>query len=273
MRKKNTAQDIEDMKQIIREFPGGTVARKVSASGKLYGYDFTDEQLDWLEANYVKRFKCLLISEALGINDTSLRRAMDSRFASLTFERKKIRNEREQKKHKRSNVTLEKELEKRRKLAELEERMEDIKRQECIAAFNESMAKEHMELQKREQKELQKQKKLDEEDAAYTAECLKRFPEDRKRKPIPFTHAQEAVRKKMWNRDYLLPDDEELLTDNRTNVYWDEETNRSPKLENDAIAAGLSVIRYEDMFPDMGNEMSSCKGADCNGRQFYQMSR
>ena len=32
MRKKNTAQDIEDMKQIIREFPG-TIARKVSASG------------------------------------------------------------------------------------------------------------------------------------------------------------------------------------------------------------------------------------------------
>ena len=111
------------------------------------------------------------------------------------------------------------------------------------------------------------------EDAVYAAECLKRFPEDRKREPIPFTHAQEAVRKKMWNRDYLLPDDEELLTDNRTNVYWDEETNRSEKLERDAIEAGLSVIRYEDMFPDMGNEMSSCKGADCNGRQFYQMSR
>ena len=272
MRKKNTAQDIEDMKQIIREFPG-TVARKVSAKGKLYGYDFTDEQLDWLEANYVKRFKCMLISEALGINDTSLRRAMDSRFASLTFERKKIRNEREQMKHKRSNVTLEKELEKRRKIAELEERMEEMKRQDCIAAYNEAMAMEHMERKKKELKELRKQQKLDESDAAYAAECLKRFPEDRKREPIPFTQAQEAVRKKMWNRDYLLPDDEELLTDNRTNVYWDEETNRSPKLENDAIAAGLSVIRYEDMFPDMGNEMSSCKGADCNGRQFYQMSR
>ena len=272
MRKKNTAQDIEDMKQIIREFPG-TVARKVSAKGKLYGYDFTDEQLDWLEANYVKRFKCLLISEALGINDTSLRRAMDSRFASLTFEQKKLRKEREQMKQKRSHKSLEKELEKRRKIAELEERMEEIKRQECIAKYNEDMAKEHMERQKREQKELEKQKKIDAEDAAYAAECLKRFPEDRKRKPIPFTQAQEAVRKKMWNRDYLLPDDEELLTDNRTNVYWDEETNRSPKLENDAIAAGLSVIRYEDMFPEMGNEMSSCKGADCNGRQFYQMSR
>ena len=273
MRKKNTAQDIEDMKQIIREFPGGTVARKVSASGKLYGYDFTDEQLDWLEANYVKRFKCMLISEALGINDTSLRRAMDSRFASLTFEQKKLRKEREQMKQKRSHKSLEKELEKRRKFAELEERMEEIKRQECIAAYNELMAKEHMERQKREQKELQKQKKIDAEDAAYAAECLKRFPEDRKREPIPFTHAQEAVRKKMWNRDYLLPDDEELLTDNRTNVYWDEETNRSEKLEHDAIEAGLSVIRYEDMFPDMGNEMSSCKGSDCNGRQFYQMSR
>ena len=272
MRKKNTAQDIEDMKQIIREFPG-TVARKVSAKGKLYGYDFTDEQLDWLEANYVKRFKCMLVAEALGINITSLRRAMDSRYAMLTIEQKKLRNEREQKKQKRSNVTLEKELEKRRKIAELEERMEEMRRQDCIAAYNEAMAEEQMERKKKELKELRKQQKLDAEDAAYAAECLKRFPEDRKREPIPFTQAQVAVRKKMWNRDYLLPDDEELLTDNRTNVYWDEETNRSEKLERDAIEAGLSVIRYEDMFPDMGNEMSSCKGADCNGRQFYQMSR
>ena len=272
MRKKNTAQDIEDMKQIIREFPG-TVARKVSAKGKLYGYDFTDEQLDWLEANYVKRFKCMLVAEALGINITSLRRAMDSRYAMLTIEQKKLRNEREQKKQKRSNVTLEKELEKRRKIAELEERMEEMRRQDCIAAYNEAMAEEQMERKKKELKELRKQQKLDAEDAAYAAECLKRFPEDRKREPIPFTQAQVAVRKKMWNRDYLLPDDEELLTDNRTNVYWDEETNRSEKLEHDAIEAGVSVIRYEDMFPDMGNEMSSCKGADCNGRQFYQMSR
>lgn len=272
MRIKNTAQDIEDMKQIIREFPGGTVARKVSASGKLYGYDFTDEQLDWLEANYVKRFKCKLVSEALGINDTSLRRAMDSRFASLTFERVEMRKKLTKAKQKRSNITDD-ELEKRRKLAELEERMEELKRKDCIAAYNEAMAKEQMERQKREQKELRQQQKLEEQDKAYAAECLKRFPEDRKRKPIPFTQAQEAVRKKMWNRDYLLPDDDELLTDNRTNVYWDEETNRSEKLERDAIEAGLSVIRYEDMFPDMGNEMSSCRGSYCNGRQLYQMSR
>lgn len=272
MRKKNTAQDIEDMKQIIREFPG-TIARKVSAKGKLYGYDFTDEQLDWLEANYVKRFKCMLVAEALGINITSLRRAMDSRYVLLTIERKKMRNEREQMKHQRSNVRLEKELEKRRKIAELEERMEEMRRQDCLAAYNEAMAKEHMERKKKELKELREKEKLEVQDKVYAAECLKRFPKDRKREPIPFTKAQESVRKKMWNRDYLLPDDEELLTDNRTNVYWDEETNRSEKLENDAIAAGLSVIRYEDMFPDMGNELSSCKGTGYNGRQFYQMSR
>lgn len=270
MRKKNTAQDIEDMKQIIREFPG-TVARKVSANGKLYGYDFTDEQLDWLEANYVKRFKCLLISEALGINDTSLRRAMDSRFASLTFERKKIRNEREQKKQKRSHVTLENEMKKCRKLAELEDRMEEIKRQECIAAYNEAMAKEHMERQKREQKEFEKQKKIDAEDAAYAVECLKRFPHERKREPIPFTKEQEDVRIAMYNRGYLIADGDDLLTDNRTNVYWDAETKRSNKLETRAIAAKLSVIKYSDMFPDMSNRMSSCK-ADCAQRDFYQMN-
>ena len=267
MREKNTAQDIEDMKQIIREFPG-TVEKKIDKNGKLYKYAFTNEQLDWLDANYVKRFKCKVVAEALGISNNSLSRMMVDRSNPLTLERVELRKKLTKDKQKHDN-----ELEKRRKLAELEERMEEIKRQECLAAYNEAMAKEHMERQKREQKELQKQKKIDAEDAAYAAECLKRFPEDRKREPIPFTKAQEAVRKKMWNRDYLLPDDEDLLTDNRTNVYWDEETNRSEKLERDAIEAGLSVIRYEDMFPNMGNEMSSCKGSDCNGRQFYQMSR
>ena len=271
MKIKNTAQDIEDMKQIIREFPG-TVEKKIDRKGKLYKYAFTNEQLDWLDANYKKRFKCKVVAEALGISNNSLSQMMVDRFNALTLDRVEMRKNLTKVKQKRSNIT-DNELEKRRKLAELEERMEEIKRQECIAAYNEAMAKEHMERQKREQKELQKQQKLDAEDAAYAAECLKRFPEDRKRKPIPFTTAQEAVRKKMWNRDYLLPDDDELLTDNRTNVYWDEETNRSPKLESDAIEAGLSVIRYEDMFPDMGNEMSSCRGSDCNGRQFYQMSR
>ena len=271
MRKKNTAQDIEDMKQIIREFPG-TVEKKIDKKGKLCGYRFTNEQLDWLDANYVKRFKCKVVAEALGISNNSLSRMMVDRLNPLTLERVEMRKKLTKVKQKRSNIT-DNELEKRRKLAELEERMEEMKRQDCIAAYNEAMAMEHMERKKKEQKELQKQKKIDAEDAAYAAECLKRFPEDRKREPIPFTMAQVAVRKKMWNRDYLLPDDEELLTDNRTNVYWDEETNRSEKLERDAIEAGLSVIRYEDMFPDMGNEMSSCKGSDCNGRQFYQMSR
>ena len=272
MRKKNTAQDIEDMKQIIREFPG-TVEKKFDKKGKLYKFAFTNEQLDWLDVNYVKRFKCKVLAEALGISNNSLSRMMVDRFNALTFERVELCKKLNEVKRKRSNKTLDNELEKRRKLAELEERMEEMKRQDCIAAYNEAMDMEHMERKKKELKELKKQQKLDAEDAVYAAECLKRFPEDRKREPIPFTHAQEAVRKKMWNRDYLLPDDEELLTDNRTNVYWDEETNRSEKLESDAIEAGLSVIRYEDMFPDMGNEMSSCRGSDCNGRQFYQMSR
>ena len=62
MRKKNTAQDIEDMKQIIREFPG-TVEKKIDKNGKLYKFAFTNEQLDWLDANYVKRFKCKVVAE------------------------------------------------------------------------------------------------------------------------------------------------------------------------------------------------------------------
>ena len=86
MRKKNTAQDIEDMKQIIREFPG-TVEKKFDKKGKLYKFAFTNEQLDWLDANYVKRFKCKVLAEALGISNNSLSRMMVDRFNALTFER------------------------------------------------------------------------------------------------------------------------------------------------------------------------------------------
>ena len=191
MRKKNTAQDIEDMKQIIREFPG-TVEKKIDKNGKLYKFAFTKEQLDWLDANYVKRFKCKVLAEALGISNNSLSRMMVDRFNALTFERVEFCNKLNEVKKKRSKKTLDNELEKRRKLAELEERMEEIKRQECIAAYNEAMAKEHMERQKREQKEIRKQQKLEAEDAAYAAECLKHFPKNRKREPMPFTKAQES---------------------------------------------------------------------------------
>ena len=76
----------------------------------------------------------------------------------------------------------------------------------------------------------------------------------------------------MKKRGYILPDEDELLTDNRTNVYWNENTRRSQKMEERAIMAKLSVIKYSDMFPDMSNKLSSCKGLESNQKSFYQMN-
>ena len=144
---------------------------------------------------------------------------------------------------------------------------------ESSTYFYDQMMKEaEKERKKREREEARKQKKLEAEDAAYAAECLKRFPEDRKRKPTPFTYEQINVRSDMKKRGYILPDEDELLTDNRTNVYWNENTRRSQKMEERAISAKLSVIKYSDMFPDMSNKLSSCKGLESNQKSFYQMN-
>lgn len=269
------------LEQIRAEFPGGVPEGK----GR-FKYVFSEEQSQWLHDNVGKEYTLNTVAVALGISYYPLMRELAKRDETM---RKRFLKEQERLKdmdrirtrsrqmgisvseyHK---IYMKNQSDQEKRVATAKKKKEAKSAPESSTNFYDQMMKEaEKERKKREREEARKQKKLEAEDAAYAAECLKRFPEDRKRKPIPFTYDQINVRSDMKKRGYILPDEDELLTDNRTNVYWNENTRRSPKMEERAISAKLSVIKYSDMFPDMSNKLSSCKGLESNQKSFYQMN-
>ena len=82
---------------------------------------------------------------------------------------------------------------------------------------------------------------------------------DIERKPKPFSIDEQVLRQKAYDHFYILPDGEELFTDRRRCIYWDEETKRSKKVEEEADRLKFNVIEYRRMFPYMGNSLSSCE--------------
>lgn len=269
------------LEQIRAEFPGGVLEGK----GR-FKYVFSEEQSQWLHDNVGKEYALNTVAVALGISYYPLMRELAKRDETM---RKRFLKEQEHLKdmeriktrarqmgisvseyHK---IYMKNQSDQEKRVTTAKRKKEAKSAPESSTNFYDQMMKEaEEERKKREREEARKQKKLEAEDAAYAAECLKRFPKDRKRKPIPFTYDQINVRSDMKKRGYILPDEDELLTDNRTNVYWNENTRRSQKMEDRAISAKLSVIKYSDMFPDMSNKLSSCKGLESNQKSFYQMN-
>ena len=268
------------LEQIRAEFPGDVPEGK----GR-FKYVFSEEQSQWLHDNVGKEYTLNTVAVALGISYYPLMRELAKRDETMRTrflkeqerlcDMDRIRTRARQmgitvteyhKIYMKNQSDQEKRVAAAKKFEESKPEVEP-----SISLYDQMMKEEEKERKKRELAEARKQKKLEAEDAAYAAECLKRFPHERKREPIPFTKEQEDVRIAMYKRGYIIADGEELLTDNRTNVYWDADTKRSDKLEARAISAKLSVIKYSDMFPDMSNKMSSCK-AECAQRDFYQMN-
>ena len=269
------------LEQIRAEFPGG-----VPQGNGRYKYEFTEEQSDWLHENVNKKYTLNTVATALGITYYPLTRELAKRDNKMhqrfVKEQERIKEQNSIRRRARQmgisvseyhKIYMKNQSDQEKRVATAKKKKEAKSAPESSTYFYDQMMKEaEKERKKRERAEARKQKKLEAEDAAYAAECLKRFPEDRKRKPIPFTYDQINVRSDMKKRGYILPDEDELLTDNRTNVYWNENTRRSQKMEERAISAKLSVIKYSDMFPDMSNKLSSCKGLESNQKSFYQMN-
>lgn len=273
----NKKKDYEKIYAEIREKFPGQVVKRIGKNGGNSAYHFTREQSQWFMDNSFKVYPISNIAKALGISVIVIEREMarhDLSILQRLSERRKGYYE-HNKGRREGLIDLGNIIHIKHKKVEHDDELtaeppksEEDKEKQILSAYDEMLKKEERD---RKRAEARKQKKLEAEDAAYAAECLKRFPEDRKRKPIPFTKEQEDVRIAMYKRGYIIADGEELLTDNRTNVYWDADTKRSDKLEARAISAKLSVIKYSDMFPDMSNKMSSCK-AECAQRDFYQMN-
>ena len=269
------------LEQIRAEFPGGVLEGK----GR-YKYNFSEDQSAWLHDNVGKNYTLNTVAVALGISYYPLMREMAKHDETMRkrfeIEQERVKDlDRIRTRARQMGITvteyhkiyMKNQSDQEKRVATAKKKKEAKSAPESSTYFYDQMMKEaEKERKKREREEARKQKKLEAEDAAYAAECLKRFPEDRKRKPTPFTYEQINVRSDMKKRGYILPDEDELLTDNRTNVYWNENTRRSEKMEERAIMAKLSVIKYSDMFPDMSNKLSSCKGLESNQKSFYQMN-
>ena len=105
---------------------------------------------------------------------------------------------------------------------------------------------------------IQKAREAEKADEELNHECFERR-KNIKRTPIPFSDEEKALRMLAYNKNYLLPDGDELFTDRRRCIYWDEKTERSKKVEAEADRLKFNVIEYRKMFPYMGNSMDSCK--------------
>ena len=282
----NQKKDYEKIYAEIRKKFPGQVVKRIGKNGCVKAYHFTREQSDWIAANCPVPYALQNISGALGMSQGPIERVMAMRdtelLHKLTEKRKKhygtIKANRVSKKLGISADDYKKMIEasdneeQAEKIAEVKKLAKKaVKKKQILSDYDLMMKEREKERKKREKKEALEKAKREKEDAEYAAKCLARFPEDRKRKPVPFTTDQLRIRSEMSQKGYILSAGEELLTDNRTNVYWDEHTRRNKRLEERAYNLKLSIIKYSDMFPDMSNKLSSCK-AECAKKDFYQMN-
>lgn len=282
----NQKKDYEKIYAEIREKFPGQVVKRIGKNGGVMAYHFSREQSDWIVANCPVPYALRNIAAALGMTTGPIERVMAMRdtelLHKLTEKRKKhyshAKAYRASKKlgissddYKKMTESADNE-EQAEKIAEVKKLAKKaVKKKQILSDYDLMMKEREKERKNREKKEALEKAKREKEDSEYAAKCLARFPEDRKRKPVPFTTDQLRIRSEMSQKGYILSAGEELLTDNRTNVYWDENTRRNKKLEERAYKHMLSVIKYSDMYPDMSNKLSSCK-AECAKRDFYQMN-
>ena len=269
MNKKSTATV---NKEVLKTFPG-KLKYKVNLNGRRCFYDFTDEQLKWLLENVEKKYSLGTVARALNVQPSTICRQLGlvdaywhnvyikslgnhwgNRLRSNEAKRLGMKlDEYESMLRKNNGKSL------RDVLIEKANKSKVVETSTCVNAYDDMVKKEQLKLhneERKRQRELKKQSKID---AVYAVECLKRFPKDRKPLCRVLSIEQENLRAKMKSRGYILPEDDEMYTDNATNVYWNNATRRHPELERQAVAAKLSVIKYSDMFPDMSNRLASLK--------------
>ena len=271
MNKKSTSSA---NKEVLKTFPGH-LSYKVSLNGRRCSYQFTDEQINWLIKNVDKKYSIGTVASALKVQRQTIVRQMgkvDAYWHNVYLQMTGNEAGKEQKRNeaKRLGMTVDeydsmlrmsKGKSIREILIEKANKSKEVKTStvDNVNAYDDMVKKEQLKRRNEERKrqcELKKQSKID---SVYAVECLKRFPKDRKPLRRVLSIEQENLRAKMKRRGYILPQDDEMYTDNATNVYWNNATRRHPELERQAVDAKLSVIKYSDMFPDMSNRLASLK--------------
>ena len=241
----------------MQTFPLPTVKDK---SGH---YQFTDEQKDWIMKYAGKKYPFNCIQSTIGISWNAMLRVRAEEGGEWEKKLKKMKSD-----QRKSQIAIRK-----KRKEETEAFMERARQRKLEAEEERRKAKEPKkpkvwlwDIEQKEKKYEEEQRKNAELKAAAKAEraedrlnhkCyLKR--KDIERKPTPFSIDEQVVRQKAYDRYYILPDGEELFTDRRRCIYWDEDTKRSEELEREADELKFNVIEYRRMFPDKSNSLSSC---------------
>lgn len=260
-------------KEVLKTFPGH-LSYKVSLNGRRCSYQFTDEQINWLIKNVDKKYSIGTVARALKVQRPTIARQMgkvDAYWHNVYLQMSGNEAGKEQKRNeaKRLGMTVDEydsmlRMNKGKSIREILIEKANMSKQvpatdNNVNAYDEMIQEKERKRRREQQKRQREFKKQAKIDAVYAAECLKRFPTERKPLRRVLSSDQEKICAKMKRRGYILPEDDEMYTDNASNVYWNNATRRHPELERQAVAAKLSVIKYSDMFPDMSNRLASLK--------------
>ena len=261
MDKKKTNDEV--MAEILASFPG-TIVKKGRKADEL-----NKEQRVWL-LNNVGKYSHYQIECTLGLTYYSQLKALSAEDPSYIkkFEAHKEMKlaghkiwylKRKQKEYAVAEeaVKLKRELKEAAMNPKKPEKREEPKKQKVWKWDIDEKVRKYKEEQ-RKKAECKAALKAERAEDRLNHQCyLKR--KDIERKPIPFSIDEQVVRQKAYDRYYILPDGEELFTDRRRCIYWDEDTKRSEELERKADELKFNVIEYRRMFPDKSNSLSSCE--------------
>ena len=248
MRKKNVTEKI--LEEIRTSFPGKPVKTKSRS------YDFTEEQIAWIGEHYCTTYCERAVSTALGIHHHVLLRIKAMTDPNKAIQYKAKLSKWSLKQREKNKMLRQKKAEQNAKVKAEYQQSEDENRKVWQWDIDEAM-RLTAEKQK-EEEEREKAREAEKADEELNHKCFERR-KNIKRTPIPYSDEEKALRMLAYNKNYLLPDGDELFTERRRCIYWDEKTERSKKVEAEADRLKFNVIEYRKMFPYMGNSMDSCK--------------
>lgn len=253
--------------EIRREFPGELkLARKANCNSMMY--DVSKEQTEWLLNNVGKKYSLNSVSEALGVSIPFIYRALSEYdehyrecYQRLKEQQSAVKRKARMRQYEELRQMLERNKAKKEQAAANEKKKKEKKEEPAVKkwAWDKDEEKRKKKLAAQARKEEKKRKAEEKEDERKNRECYEKL-KGRERKPIPFSEEEKALRKAAYDSYYILPDGEELLSDRRKCIYWDEDTKRKKWIEEEADRLKFNVIEYRKMFRDTSNHSTSCTG-------------
>lgn len=146
--------------------------------------------------------------------------------------------------------------------AEMEGKPKKDKIGKAIYQYDIDEARRQQKIAKAKAEAEKRKREAELEDQRLNALALQQRPNAGLKKPLQkFGDTELQLRARMVNDyGYIMPADLSIEGGERDCIYYDDNTERRPKLEARAIKEfKYYIIRYEDAHPDMSNKMSSLR--------------